>query len=156
MRITTYRNLFNPNSTGGVTVVDGIRFCHSQEDAARAHGVKIPGQTCIPPFVYKVGIWHSLSFGRPMLILYTEDDGYTLKAGGISFTHIYHHGGNRAADTLGCILGAKNRGSSDEIWGTQEKELFKKVSPLILAGEEVIWEVVNDPNNQHKFKWERG
>ena len=148
MKIETIRNLFNADSTGGQTEVDGKFFCHSQEDAARPYGVKIPKVTCIPDRIYQVGIRYSPSIERDMLILYTESDKETIIANGVTFKYVYQHGGVNATHSSGCILSGYNRIDAFSIQDTSEHDLFALVAPAIRSGERVTWHVINDPSDQ--------
>lgn len=147
------RYRYYANSTIGEIFIEGKRFCYTLEDTVRAHGIKVQNNTAIPAnnyYGYKVDIRHSPSFNRDMLILYNLEDKETLSFGGITFKYVYAHGGNTNADTDGCILVAKNKGShkvngvlEGTIQGSMEHELFKIVSEWLSAGEEVIWLVTN-------------
>lgn len=152
MILTTVRNIFTTKSTGGVTLINGERFCCSQEDPVRAYGVKIYGETAIAPGSYKVGVRRSASFERQVLCLYTEKEGWWLHGGGISFQHCYFHGGNHAGNTKGCILVAFDRGDDDTIYNTAESALFNKVNAAIDSGESVIAQVINDFDNVYGLR----
>jgi len=152
--VTSVRNIFNEDSTGGDVLVNGEWFCYSQEDTARASGVKIPKLTCIPPGNYKVAVRRSASFKRDVLCLYTEDDKVTIKKGGVKFTYVYQHSGNTAAHSSGCIITAFNRMNKGHITGTAEHGLFNTVKAALDAGDNVVWQAVNDPDNVYRLKWE--
>jgi hypothetical protein len=53
------------------------------------------------------------------------------------FEGIRIHGGNTAADTLGCLLVAKNRINIDTIQGSMEKFVTAMVKKAYANGEEV-------------------
>jgi len=144
------RTKYLSRTTLGEIIIDGERFCHTLEDTVRAKGIKLRKETAIAQNTdvgYKVGIRYSNSFNRFVLILYTEDDKITLKAGGISFKYIYAHGGNKHDDTEGCVLVGFNK-NENTIYGTAERELFNLVSGWIDAGEEVRWVVTNFKQSQ--------
>lgn len=142
MKIVTYRTIFNPDSTGGKTYIDGEWIAHCQEDACRAYGVKIPGKTAIGAGLYKVKLRPSLKFGRSMVMLYTEGD-YCI-ANGISFSYVYNHGGNTAVDSHGCLLNALNRLDDETIQGSLETKIRQMVEIALAKNEEVTWMIVND------------
>lgn len=144
MKIQDVRDTFTTKSSSGAIYVDDQKFCESLEDVARADGVKIPGETCIPPCLCDVTISRSARFGRDMLLIYNRPD-YSIVAGGIRFTGIRVHGGNTHVDTAGCPLVAFNELSDDMIQGTAERKLFAKVAAAIDRGETVTWEFINRP-----------
>lgn len=122
--IELVRDTFTTRATGGRLLVNGKPFCYTLEDAARADGVKINSETCIPEYdSYLVKVTHSPRFGRLMPIIYTEPDEITVNVRGIIFTGIRFHGGNTHADSAGCPLVAYNRLNDLTIQGTAEKDL---------------------------------
>lgn len=62
-----------------------------------------------------------------MPMVYTEANGYELKAGGISFKGVRLHGGNDHTNTEGCILVAYKKVSEKKIYLTAEYDLTKKL-----------------------------
>lgn len=162
--ITTYWNIHNENSTGGVTHLNGKHFCHSHGDAYRGVGVKIPKVTLPPAVACNVGIRYSPGFKREMLVLYTRKVStlqgktlYYLEGEGISFTWIYNHGGAVAAHSSGCVLSGYNRVDKHRISDTSlnaaEKDLFEAVAPAIRAGKNVIWEFEHDIHDVYQLRW---
>lgn len=139
MELKLIRNTFTHNTTIGKLYIDGEFFCYTLEDTARDEGIKIKGKTSIPRGVYKVKLSKSHRFKRTMPMIYTESNGYELKAKGISFKGIRIHGGNTHKNTEGCILVAKNKLNDDTIQGTMEYELTKKLTGV----ENISLEVVN-------------
>jgi len=146
MKIITHNRLeYYAQTTIGIIIINGDKFCNTLEDTVRPHGIKVKGHTSIPDsdiFGYTVGIRYSAKFNREVLVLYTEEDEITLEHGGISFTYIYAHGGNTHEDTEGCILLGYNR-MGNTIQGTAEQELFDIVKGWIDEGEEVRWLITN-------------
>lgn len=119
------------------------------EDVVRGWGIKDKSNTAIPhnqgSASYKMRVSFSNRFQRKMVQLYTEPDGTTLKAGGISFTGIRVHGGNRANNTAGCPLIARNRVDDFTIQGSMERELTELVEKYESQGIECYWRVRNSP-----------
>lgn len=147
MKIQDIRDTFTLKSSSGAIYIDDRKFCESLEDVARADGVKIQGETCIPPCVCNVKISYSRRFKRDMLLLYNQPDG-SIIAGGIRFTGIRPHGGNTHINTDGCPLTAFNELSDDLIQGTAERKLFAKVAAAIDRGELITWEFINRPGGK--------
>lgn len=153
MIISVIRCYPNENSTGGVLLIDGEKFCETQEDTARADGYKILRQTAIPAGSYNVFIRHSYGFKRKVLCLRngTNDGVPVVRNGGIEFSYIYFHGGNTADNSEGCILVANNRIDRNTIQGTAEISLFQLVQSRLENGKDVTVEVINDCANIYGY-----
>jgi len=117
------RDTFTANSTTGKLFLNGKFFCYTLEDVVRPYGEKVPAKTAIPAGVYPVQLSMSSRFKRIMPMIYNQENGYELKAGGISFKGIRIHGGNTHKNTEGCVLVAHNKINDDLIQGTAEREL---------------------------------
>lgn len=143
MIITTLRR-YEDRHTDGVVYVDGEKLGVSLEDIGRPHGVKHPGETCIPEGTYKVAISHSPKYQRDMLILYNRDDDHSIERHGVRFTGIRMHGGNRTEHTAGCPIMAEHTDRKGSVWGSLETVLFDLVRQAIDAGEEVLWVMAED------------
>lgn len=115
-KIEIYRDIFSPDSTGGRVFINGKFFGYSLEDPARPANVKIHGQTAIGEGIYSAQIVASPKFGTVLGI-----------SNVVGFTHTLFHGGNKATDTEGCILIAKNRLNKNTIQGTLKSELVNAV-----------------------------
>lgn len=106
VREPTIRNPSGENFTLGRMYLDNVFFCHSCEDEDRflEGGVveKVHGRTAIPRGKYRLITSFSNRFQR-VLPLVVDVPG---------FSGIRIHGGNRAEDSLGCILVGKVRTSS--------------------------------------------
>lgn len=81
-------------ATIGRLFINGTLFGFTCEDVTRAPGVKVPGETAIPPGRYKVIVNKSQRFGRPLPLI----------VGVENFTGVRIHPGNSSKDTEGCIL----------------------------------------------------
>lgn len=101
MRLKLNRIQFTEKSTIGELWVDDDegRFCFTLEDRLRPPGVKIPGETAIPPGQYEIIINWSQRFKRPMPLLLDVP----------AFEGVRIHAGNDSGDTEGCILVGFNR-----------------------------------------------
>lgn len=124
------RDTYTLTTTTGKMYLNGEYFSHTLEDTVRGENIKIPGETAIPAGTYQVEISKSSRFKRDMPMIYSESNRYELKANGISFKGIRIHGGNRAKDSHGCILVAKNKIDNDTIQGSMEKTLTDKLKEL--------------------------
>lgn len=94
MKLELRRTTFTPNSTIGELSIDGVMECFTLEDVVRPDGVKIAGETAIPPGTYTIDITMSPRFGQMMPLLVNVQ----------RFVGIRIHPGNIAAETDGCIL----------------------------------------------------
>lgn len=92
--------------TPGELYVDGLRTCFTCEDEDRnlenGKAAKIYGRTAIPRGTYPLEVSYSHRFGK-LLPAVLDVPGYS----GIRI-----HGGNRAEDSLGCILVGQVRTST--------------------------------------------
>jgi len=150
MKLEIRRKEFLDDRTLGGLWVDNQLYCHTLEDTARDEGVKIPGETCVPPCIAKIKVDMSVRFGRLMMMAYTEENEYEIQTGpfdihgnsAVSFKGIRFHGGNTPDDTEGCVLVAWNR-DGNRIYGTAEKKLTSMVRDALLGGEDVTVEWIN-------------
>lgn len=140
MKLKLIRKNYTQNSTTGELFIDDEFFCYTLEDTVRAEGIKVKAHTAIPSGNYKVKVTMSSRFKREMPMIYSESNGFELKANGISFKGIRLHGGNTHANTEGCPLVAYRKLNNDTIQGTAERDLTKKL------GKEVHEiEIINEP-----------
>ena len=107
VREPVIRNPSGENYTLGRMYLDNVFFCHTCEDGDRflENGVteKVYGRTAIPRGKYRLTTSDSARFGRVLPLVLDV----------IGFSGIRIHGGNRAEDSLGCILVGKVRTSTD-------------------------------------------
>ena len=134
MRLVLQRSPSSAHSTIGELSVDGRFECFTLEDVIRPVGVKVPGQTCIPPGIYAVQLTMSQRFSRvlPLLVNVPMFDGIRI------------HPGNTDADTEGCILVGWGKGA-DQI--TQSRDafasMFAKLRSAEAMGQTITIEVRN-------------
>lgn len=116
LRRSDYRGL---TTLGEWVGSKGKALAYTLEDVVRAWGIKDKARTAIPATtgeaLYKLGITYSQRFQRKMVIIFTEPDGFTLKANGISFAGIRAHGGNSHLNSSGCIICGKQRIPAPEL-----------------------------------------
>lgn len=98
MKLLLDRKEYRDTSTLGDLYVDGNWEAVSLEDAIQPNGVKVAGETCIPPGTYTVVITPSPKFKRnlPLLLDVPGFDGIRI------------HPGNTPDDTSGCLLVGEN------------------------------------------------
>ncbi len=147
--VSLVRDSYSAETTLGKVNINGEHFSESLEDTVRAYGIKVKGDTAIPATEkdkpYKLRVRESPKYGE-VVIIYTEEDGVTLKAGGIEYKYVLFHGGNDKDDTLGCVLIAKNRVNSETIQGTMKKPFTEKIKELSKKGN-CFLEVINNPQS---------
>lgn len=132
MRIELERLQKDPDVTIGSLRVDGEWAAWTCEDTVRPPGVKVPGETAIPPGTYKVIVTESVRFKRPLPLLVDVPD----------FTGVRIHPGNTAADTHGCILvGLDRHGSSIGRSRLAFDTLFTQIRGALARGEAVTVEI---------------
>lgn len=106
IKLELFRKWFDDKTTEGELHVDGKFFCYTLEDTLRAPGVKVPGETCIPPGrgegakTYKV----TLRFSPKHQCVVPHVENVPM------FSEIEIHAGNYAKDTEGCLLVGATRG----------------------------------------------
>ena len=112
MNILISRLYYTAQATMGELFINGERFCYTLEDTVRAHGIKVPGHTCIPEGEYYVKLTMSSRFKRELPMIYTEPNEFEIIKGGIGFKGVRIHRGNKHIDTHGCVLvGMQQKGN---------------------------------------------
>jgi uncharacterized protein DUF5675 len=132
MKLVLNRDNATPKATMGQLWLDGHLVAYTLE-LPKKDG--LPG-SAIPAGTYKIGIYPSPHFGRPMPLL----EGIPGRS------QIEIHWGNDVVDTRGCILVGEHRDlSTNEIFNTRKKfeELFPAIEQAV--GAEGCWIEVNDP-----------
>jgi|TARA_B110000046_G_scaffold137244_1_gene143536 hypothetical protein len=142
MILSLIRETYTAQTTIGKLYIDDKYFCYTLEDTVRAPGIKVKGETAIPEGDYEVIVTMSGRFKRMMpLILSKGKSG--ISNGGISFSGVRFHGGNKHADTHGCPLVAKNKLNNNTIQGTMEKPLTATLEEAIRNGDKIYLNVIN-------------
>ena len=129
------RQWFTNETTIGTLSIDGVHFCYTLEDVARAEGVKIPKITCIPAGEYDVIIDFSQRFQRlmPHILWVHNFDGVRI------------HMGNFGIDTEACPLVGFERGDNT-IYKSKAAfaELFTRMTETIDKGEKIRLVITNE------------
>jgi len=119
--LEVFRQDYDDDRTRGGLTIDGLKFCYTLEPAVRAEGVKIHGKTAIPYGEYQVVLRESPTFKRVLPLILGVDN----------FSGVLFHGGNRPADTQGCILVGFHKAEENGkaiIYGSAEKELVRRLT----------------------------
>jgi Family of unknown function (DUF5675) len=133
MQLVLERLQLDPDVTIGALSIDGTFEAWTCEDTVRAPGVKVPGQTAIPPGTYGVTITRSPRFQRVLPLL----------ANVPNFEGVRIHPGNTAADTEGCILvGADRLGKSVGRSRLAFDALLPKLAAALRRGEKVTLQIL--------------
>lgn len=136
MKILLRRLLDTGESTIGMLYINNVFKCFTLEDTHR--DIKIYGETRIQAGTYKIllraaGGKHQIyrkKFPGHQGMLHLQDVP--------GFTYIYLHIGNKAKDTLGCILVGQDLGKN-YIGGSAKAylEIYPIIKSAILCGEDV-------------------
>lgn len=124
-----------PTGTPGLLIINQERYAYTLEDAIRAPGVKIPGETAISAGRYPITLDYSERFKRVLPHIRNVPD----------FEGVLMHGGNRTKDTRGCVLVANHRSPDGLLIWNDPKEV-KAIDQIIdaLKLEEINWiEIIN-------------
>jgi hypothetical protein len=127
MELRLRREIFNPDFTLGKLYCDDSFVGYTCEDTER-EGEKVYGRTAIPRGRYRVEISHSSRFGKDMPIVLDVP----------GFTGVRIHGGNTAADTLGCpLLGAERTSNGVRNCAGVNAHLMDLLRAALAVGE--VW-----------------
>ena len=74
MKLTIIRDTYTNKSTIGKLFIDGVEFCYTLEDVARAEGIKVYGETAIPKGIYSTTLSYSNRFKEVMPLIYNKPD----------------------------------------------------------------------------------
>ena len=135
MKITVARKIFNEECTIGEMSIDGTFFAHTMEPVYRNLqgdcSKKIFAKTAIEKGNYKVIVNYSNHFGKklPYILDVKCFDGVRI------------HGGNKPADTEGCILIGNNTNGVDFIGGCAED--VQKITDLIQSAGTADLEIIH-------------
>lgn len=136
MELILTRDTMTDLSTTGVLTINGEQQCYTLEDVCRSDGIKVPGETAIPPGLYHVVDTWSPRFQRTLPLV--------LDVRGFSGVRI--HPGNDSGDTEGCILVGTERRAD---WVANSRAAFDALYARLQAGwasgDQVVLEVVNTP-----------
>lgn len=99
MNLLLTRDVFSNTFTLGKLDINGEFFCYTCEDRVRPKGIKIWGETAIPPGEYHISLTWSNRFKKVLPLIVSVP----------GFEGIRIHSGNTADDTEGCVLLGKTR-----------------------------------------------
>jgi len=134
MNLILARDPSKNGRTFGSLYDNNVWQCYTLEDEVRPLGEKVPGKTAIPPGKYDVVIDASSRFRRDMPHILDVPN----------FTGIRIHIGNTEADTEGCILVGRTRGTSSIGESALAFDaLFQKLKAALSRGEQITIEVRN-------------
>jgi hypothetical protein len=129
-------------------------FCFTLEDIARPYGVKDYGMTAIPANEegeeYYLRVMPSGKYGKAVTV-YTDMEGDVpvLEYGGIKFSYIRWHGGNKHEHSHGCVLVNKNRDiKKNTAWGSMLEESVAYIEKLTEEGYDCRLRVINKPQQK--------
>jgi hypothetical protein len=99
------------------------------EDVEREDGIKVFGKTAIPKGRYEIVWTYSQGFKRNVLMLLNVEN----------FDRIYIHAGNKAEDTLGCIICGLIRGVDRLTMSTQAVDAVYLLVGQALERKEMVF-----------------
>jgi Family of unknown function (DUF5675) len=138
----TYRGL---TTLGTITCPDGT-VLQTLEDCVRGWGIKDKGNTAIPVTTgearYRLKVTPSQRFGKPMVIVFNQND-LTIKSNGIGFAGIRMHGGNTDKDVQGCIAIGSSRVNQTYIKNSAYEIVQAQVEKALKDGDIPVLEITN-------------
>lgn len=129
LNILVIRTSFTDTAVRGHLFVEDKRWGYTLEDRLRPFGVKVPGETCIPAGIYRVQLAQSPRFGKVLPRLLDVP----------FFEGALFHGGNRPADTEGCILVGRETKALDWIFDSLSSRLVQALELQGGSGQVTIW-----------------
>lgn len=118
-------------------------FSFTLEDTVRPPNIKVMFNTAIPAgVVYRVSKFENDHYGKTV-ILHTEDDGHTIKAGPLMWTYVLIHNGTNKEHTAGCLLVGRTLVDNKRISGGEKEELATLLWQHLNDGDEVTAEAIN-------------
>ena len=140
MKIITQIRTYNDNATIGEIFVDNQHVCYTLEDIGRAHGVKIPGETCIPEGCYVARVTMSNRFKREMIELSSAGKSAIIRDD-VTFTGVRVHKGNSVEDTEGCVLVGTRTNYDDRIWDCTAP--YNTLTNLVKTRGKCLWVITS-------------
>lgn len=139
MKVQVLRYSSKADYTDSLIFIDSNFECYGLEDEQRAK--KVYGKTRIPNGTYKVKLRTEGGFHKKYLKKFGEQHKGMLWVQNVpGFEYILIHIGNTDKDTAGCLLvGTTADKGKGFIGGSTNayKDLYKKIIPSLLAGEDV-------------------
>lgn len=134
LRIQSLRTAYTDHSTRSNLIVDAVNWGYAIEDVVRPAGSpKVYGKTAIPAGIYQVAMYDSPHFKKRLPHLMDV----------LGYDYVLAHGGNTAADTLGCLCVASKIKALDWIFESISDKLASTVEAALRAGHQVTWEVID-------------
>lgn len=134
MKLKVERTYCGPVCTIGSLYIDGAFECFTCEDVVRPAGEKVHGETAIPYGTFNVVVTPSQRFKRDLPLVEHVPN----------FEGIRIHPGNTSADTEGCLLVGRTKGTN--FVGESKAAfaaLFAKIRTALDDGDTVTLEVAN-------------
>jgi hypothetical protein len=142
MRLRLIREPSVNGATLGALYINGVWHCWTVEDQIRevagqpVSAWKVQNETAIPSGLYQVAITESARFKRRLPILLDVE----------GFTGIRIHPGNTAADSEGCILPGRIRGTGKVIESRLAFDaLFERMDRAQKIGQVISIDIENPP-----------
>jgi hypothetical protein len=156
-----YRYLYTDDTTIGKMFFEYVRdyihnpvivskdfFGYTLEDTVRGKNIKVMECTAIPADIeMRVSKFHNDHYGDT-LILYTEDDGITIKVDLLRWVGCLFHNGNNKDHTAGCVLVGATRTSNKTISDGLKAKLAEFIYEKMKEGYEIYALATNEPQLQ--------
>jgi hypothetical protein len=136
---------------GKMTRPDGSHYCYVLEDVVRAYGIKDKKMTAIPATegddLYYLRVLPSGRYGTAVTVFTDmQGDVPVLNYGGVSFTYIRCHGGNKHEHSEGCLLVNKNCDVDNmTAWGSMLEAFRDEINQLTADGYDCRLRITNKP-----------